>query len=417
MQPTVEHLAVDVAILPVTVQNQLIIVHSLPAIILVLHRLPTTLVLHRLPTTLVLHRLPTTLVLHRLPTTLVLHSLPTTPVLHSLPTTPVLHSLPTTPVLHSLPTTPVLHSLPTTPVLHSLPTTPVLHSLPTTPVLHSLPTTPVLHSLPTTPVLHSLPTTPVLHSLPTTPVLHSLPTTPVLHSLPTTPVLHSLPTQTDCNYSTTTGPMLRTVTCCTVRETVVSPHPALQPVSHWLCGVLPLSASSEAHTLLPSLRHSVLQALRTILPDPSLHSVSCGDIEDSVAGETATLVTFQSHSHRLSPTDPQRGGGGGVRGEGEDEEEKVGRGRGRRCGEREWTGADVSHLHGTSGHTGTAITCSIYHTSTYSGVTTDDLWNSFVDEMIRNASPFTPSASSPLTTTTTSASGSLPSRAVLEMSG
>ena len=84
----------------------------------------------------------------------------------------------------------------------------------------------------------------------------------------------------DCHTTTctTTGPVLRTVTCCTVRETVVSPHPALQPVSHWLCGVLPLSASSEAHTLVPSLRHSVLQALRTILPDTSLHSVSCGDM-------------------------------------------------------------------------------------------------------------------------------------------
>ena len=163
----------------------------------------------------------------------------------------------------------------------------------------------------------------------------------------------------DCHTTTctTTGPVLRTVTCCTVRETVISPHPALQPVSHWLCGVLPLSASSEAHTLLPSLRHSVLQALRTILPDPSLHSVSCGDIEDSVAGETTTLVTFQSHSHRLSPTDPQRGGGGGVRGRG-------GGGGGRRCGEREWTGADSSHLHSTSGHTGTAITCSTTHQPT-----------------------------------------------------
>ena len=117
----------------------------------------------------------------------------------------------------------------------------------------------------------------------------------------------------DCHTTTctATGPVLCTVTCCTVRETVVSPHPALQPVSHWLCGVLPLSSSSEAHTLLPSLRHSVLQALRTILPDTSLHSVLCGDIEVSVAGETTTLVTFQSHTHRLSPTDPQRGGGGG----------------------------------------------------------------------------------------------------------
>ena len=102
------------------------------------------------------------------------------------------------------------------------------------------------------------------------------------------------------------GPaVLYTVTAPLVRETVISPNPSLQPISHSLCGFLPLPHSSQTHSTLFSLRHSVILALKSLLPHLTLTSLtssaavqsvwtpSCDDVTVSLAsGETATLATF-----------------------------------------------------------------------------------------------------------------------------
>ena len=103
----------------------------------------------------------------------------------------------------------------------------------------------------------------------------------------------------------TTSTVLRIVTCPIVKETLISPHPSFQPVSHWLCGVLPLSSGREPHTILLSLKHTVLQALSNVISSTVLQSSSCDEIQVSVAGDKTTLVKFHSYTHKSSLTDPQ----------------------------------------------------------------------------------------------------------------
>ena len=101
----------------------------------------------------------------------------------------------------------------------------------------------------------------------------------------------------------TAGPgVLHTVTSPLVRETVISPNPSLQPISHRLCGVLPLPYTSQSHSTFLSLRHSVILALKSLMSDPTLRSLwtpSTGDVNIVLpGGENATLATFQSHTHQ-----------------------------------------------------------------------------------------------------------------------
>ena len=113
------------------------------------------------------------------------------------------------------------------------------------------------------------------------------------------------------------GPaVLYTLTTPLVRETAISPNPSLQPISHSLCGFLPLPDSSQTHNTLLSLRHSVILALQSLLPHLTLTSFtssaavqsvwtpSCDDVTVSLAGgETATLATFHQKKWEEFPTD------------------------------------------------------------------------------------------------------------------
>ena len=127
--------------------------------------------------------------------------------------------------------------------------------------------------------------------------------------------------------------LLLTVTTPMVRETVISPDPSLHPISHWLCGFLTLSDNiqchidfghtqphpdyqsdhTQQHTIsghtqprpkFSSIKHSVLEALKAVLPDSTqlvVSTVCCGtsygEIRVSLAsGEPASLATFHSHT-------------------------------------------------------------------------------------------------------------------------
>ena len=89
-------------------------------------------------------------------------------------------------------------------------------------------------------------------------------------------------------------PLLHTVTCPILRETPVSSSPSLQPTSHLLCGLLPLSTHEDS--LLPALKHTILQVLTELLSHTGTTLHSSGDkIEATVVGQMSPLVTFQPY--------------------------------------------------------------------------------------------------------------------------
>ena len=113
-------------------------------------------------------------------------------------------------------------------------------------------------------------------------------------------LLPSILPQTCGDINTSINPILHIVTCPVVRETTVSPHPSHQPISHLLCGVVPLSEA-----VLPTLKHTVLQIVSRALTgtNATLHPVG-DEIEVSVSGEMCPLVKFKSY---ISSTNSQQG--------------------------------------------------------------------------------------------------------------